>query len=82
MSARPVAGGIRYGVAGEPGAWRYLGQATYADDQGHEVEHDWWLMRDDAGRVIAVDPAEITGTWSATDPAHGVFVLGEGTIAG
>jgi hypothetical protein len=81
MSARPVAGGLRYGVAGEPGAWSYVGQATY--DDGHGVaEHDWWLMRSDAGEVIAVDPAEITGTWPAADPGHGVFTLGTGVIAG
>jgi hypothetical protein len=81
MSARPVAGGLRYGVAGEPGAWRYLGQATYRDDHtGAEVEHDWWLMRDDAGRVIAVDPTEVTSAWPAADPGHGVHV--RGTIAG
>lgn len=82
MSVRPVAGGFRYGVTGEPGAWRYLGQATYADEQGRDVEHDWWLMADDAGRVIAVDPGEISGVWPVADPAHGMFVLGTGEVAG
>lgn len=82
MTARPVAGGLRYGIAGESGAWRYLGQATYADDLGREVEHDWWLVQAEDGRVEAVDPAEVTGVWPVGDPGHGVVALGTGVIAG
>lgn len=36
----PLSGTARYLVADEPGAWRYVGQATYVEDDGREVEHD------------------------------------------
>lgn len=46
-------------VKGEPGAWRMVGQATYVDDEGREVEHDWVLMREVAGdREVAVPPED------------------------
>lgn len=35
---------LRYAVAGESGAWRYVGQASYVDDDGRVVEHDWVRM--------------------------------------
>ena len=35
---------LRFAVDGLPGVWRFLGQATYADDDGRTVEHDWLRM--------------------------------------
>lgn len=33
--------GTRVTVAGLPGTWTVLGPATYADEDGRTVEHDW-----------------------------------------
>jgi hypothetical protein len=52
-TARPGGAGTRfhargvYAIAGESGPWKYLGQATYLDDDGREVEHDWVRMVQD-----------------------------------
>jgi len=76
-----VTPGARYTLAGRPGAWRYLGQATYVDEHtGAEVEHDHVrMMRGD--EEVWVDPREITGAY--VGEAHGVFALGDdATIAG
>lgn len=64
--------GDRVTVAGRPGrAYRVMGQATYLDDEGREVEHDWLLIRAMGTREVeAVAPGELTlipvaadGTW-------------------
>jgi len=34
----------RYAVIGHPGVWRYVGQATFVDDDGRDVEHDFVRM--------------------------------------
>lgn len=35
-----------YTLADHPGVpFRYAGQATYLDDAGRQVEHDWVVMR-------------------------------------
>lgn len=48
-------------LAGRPGmAYRVIGQATYVDDDGHDVEHDWLLVRavgDDY--AFEVDPDDV-----------------------
>lgn len=53
-------GRARYAVLGHPGVWRYVGQATFVDDDGHDVEHDYVRMvpvgRD--GHEVWVDPAD------------------------
>ena len=54
---------LRYAVAGEPGAWRYVGQATYTDDAtGATVEHDWVRMArvSDPTRETWVDPGTVS----------------------
>lgn len=53
---------LRYAVAGRDGAWRYVGQATYVDDDGREVEHDWARMVrvSDPSAEEWVDPAGVT----------------------
>lgn len=48
MSA-PLSATARHYVHGEPGAWRYVGQATYVDDDGREVEHNHVRMREVGG---------------------------------
>lgn len=59
MSA-PLAGTARYLVDGEPGAWRYVGQATYVDDDGRDVEHDHVRMREIGGdREVWVPLADV-----------------------
>lgn len=52
----------RYAVTGEPGAWRYVGQATYAEEpHGREVDHDYVRMVEVGGdREVWVDPGECT----------------------
>ena len=69
---------LRYTVAGQDGTWRYAGQATYTDDDGRAVDHDYVRMVQGDAEVW-VDPAEVTGViaggWSLT-------VLGDGVIAG
>lgn len=50
-----------YRVTGESGAWVLLGQATYLDDDGRTVEHDWVLLREAGGdREVAVAPDDVT----------------------
>lgn len=49
----------RYVVAGEPGTWRYAGQATYVDEgTGAAVEHDHVRMVQGA-REVWVPPGEV-----------------------
>lgn len=82
----PMDPAARYTLAGEPGAWRFVGQAFYVDDDGRRVEHDWLRMvrRDvstGATFEVWVDPAAITGVMPGRT-SHGVFVLGDSTVAG
>lgn len=53
---------LRYTVAGESGAWRYVGQATYLDDDGRTVEHDDVRMAAVGGdrREVWVPRAQVT----------------------
>lgn len=56
-----LSGMARYVVTGESGAWRYVGQATYVDDEGATVEHDHVRMRQVGGdREVWVDPVDVT----------------------
>jgi hypothetical protein len=71
-------------LTGRVGTWTVLGQATYDDDQGREVEHDWLLVEPVHGHgpVEAVAPDEVTGVPVNAAGSAGVFVLGDGQIAG
>lgn len=73
----------RYTLAGEPGEWRYVGQATYLDDDGREVEHDHVRMaqvRDGLVVEAWVDPGEVTGITAGR--TSGVFTLEPGATIG
>lgn len=50
-----------YRVAGEEGPWRYAGQATYDDQYGQRVEHDWvhMVQGDDLVAVPVTDVERI-----------------------
>lgn len=77
----------RYALLGEDGAWRYVGQAWFVDDDGRRVEHDHVRMvqRTPDGETLErwVAPSEITGVFAGrTSLTSGVFVLGDSTIAG
>ena len=52
----------RYTVAGEAGVWRYVGQATYVDDHGREVDHDYVRMArvGQDGHEVWVAPEDVT----------------------
>lgn len=52
----------RYAVAGESGTWRYVGQATYAEEpHGREVDHDYVRMVEVGGdREVWVEPGDVT----------------------
>jgi hypothetical protein len=55
-------GRARYAVLGHAGTWRYVGQATFVDDSGGTVEHEYVRMamvgRD--GHEVWVDPSDVT----------------------
>lgn len=68
-----------YEVAGLAGAWRFVGQATYLDDEGREVEHDHVRLVNASGDEEWVDPAEVVGVHVGN--RGGVFVLGDGQVS-
>lgn len=59
-----------YGVAGEVGPWHYVGQATYLDDDGREVEHDWVRMVQDDDREVWCPPDAVAELAVVTMPLH------------
>jgi hypothetical protein len=64
LSARGV-----YAVAGHDGPWHYVGQATYVDDDGHVIEHDYVRMVQD-GDELWVPLADVTAREVAPMPLH------------
>lgn len=65
----------RYAVLGHPGVWRYVGQASFADDDGADVEHDWvrmvpvgragqeaWVAPGDVARLADTVDRPLTGS--------------------
>lgn len=56
-------------VAGRDGLWRVVGQATYRDDHGREVEHDWLAVVAD-GDEVWVAPGDVTPCEVHSMPLH------------
>jgi hypothetical protein len=72
MTGRPcgafTARGV-YRVAGHDGPWHYVGPATFVDDEGRTVEHDWVRMVQDDAEVW-VDPADVEAFDVRPMPLH------------
>lgn len=54
---------------GQEGPWVVLGQATYTDDDGREVEHDWLLVSQ-GDDELAVHPLDVKPLVSLRKPAR------------
>jgi hypothetical protein len=64
-----LSGTALYAVRGEEGPWRYVGQATYVDDAGRTVEHDYVRMVQDDSEVW-VAPDDVTERPVVSMPLH------------
>lgn len=58
-----------YAVRGHDGPWHYLGQASYVDDDGRTVDHDWVRMVQDDEEVW-VHPDDVTAHEVRSMPLH------------
>jgi hypothetical protein len=68
----PLGARYRYALAGEPGLWRYVGQAWYVDEStGERVEHDHVRM----AQVRDGEPFEV---WVSLDDVTGVAYSARG----
>lgn len=56
-------------VAGHDGPWVVLGQASYVDDDGRTVEHDWLRVAQDDEEVW-VAPEDVTACEIVRRPLH------------
>jgi hypothetical protein len=56
-------------LVGREGPWRFLGQATYVDDDGRTVEHDWVrVVQDD--EEVWVAPEDVVVPEVRSMPLH------------
>jgi hypothetical protein len=73
-----VSPGTLVTVAGREGLWRVVGQASYRDDDGRVVEHDWLRVVSDDEEVW-VAPDDVTACEVRPMPLH--FLRDRGEVA-